>query len=105
MNEEKSFWSLKQEQLRANACADARESQEEGSLGAPTWQTGFPGGSDSKESACNAGDEGSIPGLGRSPGEGNDNPHQYSCLGNPMDRGAWRATVHKVANSRTRLSD
>ena len=68
MNEEKSFWSLKQEQLRANACADARESQEEGSLGAPTWQTGFPGGSDSKESACNAGDEGSIPGLGRSPG-------------------------------------
>ena len=50
---------------------------------------GFPGGSDGKESACNAGDPSSIPGLGRSPGEGNDNPPQYSCLENPMDRGAW----------------
>ena len=46
----------------------------------------FPGGSDGKESACNAGDQGLIPGLGRSPGEGNDNPLQYSCLENPMDR-------------------
>ena len=55
---------------------------------------GFPGGSDSKESACNVGDLGSIPGLGRSPGEGNSNPLQYSCLGNPMDRGAWWATDH-----------
>ena len=51
-----------------------------------------PGGSDGKESACNAGDLGLIPGLGRSPGEGNGNPLQYSCLGNSMDRGAWRAT-------------
>ena len=49
----------------------------------------FPGGSDSKASAYNAGDLGSIPGLGRFPGEGNDNPLQYSCLENPMDRGAW----------------
>ena len=49
----------------------------------------FPGGSDSEESACNAGDLGSIPGLGRSPGEGNGNPLQYYCLENPMDRGAW----------------
>ena len=49
---------------------------------------GFPGGSDSKVSACNAGDLGSIPGSGRSPGEGNGNPLQYSCLENPMDRGA-----------------
>ena len=56
-------------------------------------------------SACNAGDPGSIPGLGRSPGEGNGNPLQYSCLENPMDRGAWWATVHGVAKSRTRLSD
>ena len=54
----------------------------------------FPGGSDSKESAFNAGDPGLIPGSGRSPGEGNDNPFQYSCLGNPMDRGTWQATVH-----------
>ena len=58
-------------------------------------ELGFPGGSDSKESACNAGDLGSIPGTGRSPGEGNGNPLQY-CLENPMDRGAWRATVHGI---------
>ena len=50
---------------------------------------GFPGGSDSKESACNAGDPGLIPGSGRSPGEGNGYPLQYSCLKNPMNRGAW----------------
>jgi len=63
------------------------------------------GSSDCKESACNAGDSGSIPGLGRSPGEGNGHPLQYSCLGNPMDRGAWRATVHGFAKSWTQLSD
>ena len=62
---------------------------------------GFPGGSEDKASACNAGDPGSIPGLGRSPGEGNGNPLQYSCLENPMDRGAWRATVHGVTKSWT----
>ena len=65
----------------------------------------FPGGSDGKESACNAGDSGSIPGLGRSAGEGNGHPLQYSCLENPMDGGAWWATVHGVAKSWTRLSD
>ena len=59
----------------------------------------FPCGSDSKKSSCNAGDLGSIPGSGRSPGEGNGNPLQYSCLENPMDRGAWRATVHGIAES------
>ena len=58
-----------------------------------------------KESACNVGDQVSIPGSGRSPGEGNGNPLQYSCLGNPVDRGAWGATVHGVAKSRTQLSD
>ena len=58
---------------------------------------GFPHSSVGKESAHNAGDWGSIPGLGRSPGEGNGNPLQYSCLENPADRGAWRATVHGVA--------
>jgi len=62
---------------------------------------GFPGGSDNKESACNAGDPGSIPGLGRCPGEGNVNPLQCSCLENPMDRGAWWATVHGVTKSWT----
>ena len=66
---------------------------------------GFPGGSEGKVSACNAGDPGSIPGLGRSPGEGNGNPLQYSCLENPMDRGAWQATVHGVAKSWTQLSN
>ena len=54
-----------------------------------------------KESAYNAGDLGSIPGLGRSPGEGNSNPFQYSCLENPMDGEAWQATVHGVAKSQT----
>ena len=58
---------------------------------------GFPGGSDSKESACNARDLGLIPGLGRPPGEGNGNQLQYSCPENPMDRGAWQAAVHGVA--------
>ena len=60
---------------------------------------GFPGGSDGEESACNSGEADSIPGSGRSPGGGHGNPLQYSCLENPMDRGAWRATVHGVAES------
>ena len=62
---------------------------------------GFPGGSDDKESTCNARDLGSIPGLGRSPGEGNGYPLRYSCLENSMDRGAWWSTVHGVAKSQT----
>ena len=61
----------------------------------------FPGGSNGKESACNAGDSGSIPGSGRSPGEGNGNPLQYSCPENSMDRGAWLATVHEIPKSQT----
>ena len=56
-------------------------------------------------SACNAGDRGSIPESGRSPGKGNSNPFQYSCLDNPMDGGAWEAAVHGVTKSRTRLTD
>ena len=66
---------------------------------------GFPGSSEVKASACNAGDLGSIPGLGRFPGAGNGNPLQYSGLENTMDGRAWWATVHGVAESRTRLSD
>ena len=62
---------------------------------------GFPGGSEVKASAWNEGDPGSIPGSGRSPGEGNGNPLQYSCLENPTDGGAERATVHGVAKSQT----
>ena len=64
---------------------------------------GFSGGSDGKESACNAGEPCSIPGWGRSLGEGNGNPLQYSCLENPMDRGAWQAMVCRVATSWTWL--
>ena len=60
---------------------------------------GFPGGSDDKESMCTAEDPGSIPGSGRSPGGGHGDPQQYSCLENPMHRGAWQAAVHEVAKS------
>ena len=69
------------------------------------YSTGFPGGSEVKASASNAGDPDSIPGSGRSPREGNGNPLQYSCLENPMDEEAWQATVHGVVKSRTRLSN
>ena len=65
----------------------------------------FPDGSDGKASVYNAGDPGSIPGWGRSPGEGNGNPLQYSCPENPMDGGVWQATVHAVTKSWTQLSD
>ena len=66
---------------------------------------GFPGGSDGKEPACNRGDLGLIPGLGRYPGEGNGHPLQYSVLENSMDRGGWQTTAHGVINSQTLLSD
>ena len=66
---------------------------------------GFPGGSDNKESACNVGHMGSIPGLGRSPGEGNGHPLQYSGLENSMDGEIWQPTAHGVAKSQTQLSD
>ena len=66
---------------------------------------GFPDDLVDKESTCNAGDPVLIPGLGKSLEEGNSNLLQYSCLENPMDRGAWQATAHGVANSWTQLSD
>ena len=66
---------------------------------------GFPGGSDGKESACSAGDPSLIPECRRTPGEGNGNPLQYSCLGNLMDREAWQSTVHGVTKSQMQLSD
>jgi len=65
----------------------------------------FPVGSDGKASAYNAGDQGSIPRMGRSPGEENGNPLQYSCLENHMDRESWKATVHGFAKSQTQLSN
>ena len=61
------------------------------------YRTGFPGGSVVNNLLANAGDMGSVPELGRSPGGGNGNPLKYSCLGNPIDRGAWRAIIHGVA--------
>ena len=66
---------------------------------------GFPGGLNGKASSCNVGDPGSIPGPGKSPGEGNGSPLRNSCLENPMDGGAWQATVDGVAKSWTRLSN
>ena len=66
---------------------------------------GLPKWLSSKESTCQAGDMGSIPGLGRFPGRGNGNRLQYSCLENSIDKGAWRATVHGVTKSQTQLSD
>ena len=80
-------------------CCDSREM-----LSDLTWSMGhpapaFPGGSDGKESACNAGDLGSIPGLGRSPEGGHGNPLQHSCLENALDRGVWWAIVHRVSKS------
>ena len=69
------------------------------------FNNSFPGGSKGKAPACNAGDPGSIPGLGSSPGKRNGNPLQYSCLENPLDGRAWWATVHGVAKSQTRLSE
>ena len=95
-------WSTQFEQLSVNAKS---LSKRENLLLVSIFLKGFPGGSDRKESACNEGDPGLIPGSGRSPGEGNGNPVQYSCLENSMDRGAWRATVHGVEKSWMRLSD
>ena len=72
-----------------------------------TWSlfTGLPRWHSGKESPCNAGDAGSTPGSGRASGGGNGNPLQYSCLENPVDRGAYQATIHGVAKSQTHLSD
>ena len=76
-----------------------------GTINGRSLTVGLPRGFSGKESACNAGDVGLTLGLGRSPGEGNGNSLQFSCLGNPMDRGAWWAPVHAVAKSQARLSD
>ena len=73
-------------------------------ISAMMWE-GFPVGSDSKESACSAGSPGFVPGLRRSPGEGNGDPLKYSCQENPVDLGVWRSTVHGFAKSWTGLSD
>ena len=86
--------------IHVSVCACIYQSNIEGLVCA---HLGFPGGSVVKNPPANAGDVGLIPGLGRTPGEGNGNPLQYSCLGNPMDRGTWQAIG--VTESLTRLSD
>ena len=84
----------------------AQSGNSDGKFKTGMWRSGgFPDGSDGKESACNAGGWGSIPGSVRSPGEGNGYPLQYSCLGNPRDRGTWRTMVHGIAKTWTPLSD
>ena len=75
------------------------------SLDEMSIKSGFPGGSDGKEPACSLADPGWIPRLGRSPGEGNGSPLQYSCLENPVDRGACWATIHGVTKSRAQMSN
>ena len=100
----KNLPAIRETRVRSLGWADALE---EG-IATHSSILGFPGDSDGEESACNAGDlgeEGLIPGSGRSQGEGNNNPLQYFCLGNPMDKGAWESTVHGMAKSQTQLSN
>ena len=92
-------------QLQGPALARCRGEQDKTGLLKIKAVQGFPDGSEGKKFTCNARDLGLIPGLGRSPGEGNGNALHYSCLGNPLDRGAWGATVQGVAESQTRLRD
>ena len=81
---------------KARKGSQSNSSNMESELALPCNTWGFPGGSNGKESTCNAGDPGSIPGSGRSPEVGNGHPIQYSFLESPMDRGAWQATVYGV---------
>ena len=101
-------WSRSSQTLSGQLCRQTTEHTREERVNVPLFMPlprGFPGGSDGKASAYNAGDPGLIPGLGRSSGEGNGDPLQYSCLENPMDGGACWATVHGVAKNWTWLND
>ena len=103
-----SFCGLQKHQVQGFYKPETSVKQKVAFLGLGILSPGLPWWLSGKESACNAGasgDTGSIPGLGRSPGEEKGNPLQHFCLENPMDRGAWRDTVHEVAKSRTRLRD
>ena len=96
-------------QIMVKLIRDLKQPSEQPGKGAVstlyTFCSSYPTGSDGKESACHAGDLGLIPGSGRSCGEGNGNPLQYSCLNNSIDRGAWQVTVLGVAKNQTRVSD
>ena len=93
-----------QRSLAGYSLWDHKESDTTEQLTHTHYQQGFPGGSDRKESVCNARDPGSIPGLGRFPGEGLGCPLQYFCLGNPMVRRVWRATVHGLTTTQTQMN-
>ena len=101
-------WALSQLtrcQLHTSACLSTAATGQEHLPATGPQHEGLPGGSDGKQSACSTGDPGSIPGSGRSPGEGHGNPLQYSCLEHSMHEESWRATVRGGAQSRIRLSD
>ena len=97
------MWVIRKEQ-KGQSRLDKPRAIHRGRMKYISKAMGFPGDLINKESACNAGDPSSISGLGRSPGEMNGNPLQYSCLENPMDRGTWQATVHRVARVRHNLA-
>ena len=99
------FLYLSSEGVKSSYCTELNSVTPPPNLHDGAASKGFPCSSVGKESACSAGDWGSIPGLGRSPGEGNGKPLQYPGLENLMDRGAWWAAVHEVAKSQTQLSD
>jgi len=102
----RNLLSLQGRQTRARRDENHDTESGGGSWDVFWWELlGFPGGSDSQDSSCNAGNPGLILGSGRSPGEGNGYPLQYSCLENSKDRGVWQATVHGVTKSQTQLSD
>ena len=100
-----SCWAWSHPQAKSLHPTSLPASQRIPKLTYSLWPWGLPGGSDGKASARNAGDLGLIPGSGRSPGKGNGNPPQYSCLENSMDGGPWSAVVHGVEKSLTRLSN
>ena len=107
LNKQKPAWRRK-ESKPARWLGEEEVSQSSCGVAGGTWKLTaavHQCSSDGRESACNVGDPGLIPGLGRSPGEGKGNLLQYSCLKNSMDRGAWRTAIHGVAKSRTQLSD
>ena len=103
---QRSLFTLSSQAVHVNASRNTEKpSQQLLLIHRDSVTMGFPGGSAGKESTCNAGDLGSIPGLGRSPGEGNSYTLQYSCLESSLDIGAWQVTVHGVTKSQTQVNE